>query len=130
MADEEPEELVFDASVKKKKKKKKKEPVAEDAEPAAEDGADAEADDFGAKKKKKKKKKVPTLEEDGDGATTDKMGNTIGVTDEGSSSAAGMFDNSNDNNKKTMRELARTAGFRMLKPEIMQETDDRRVVSG
>merc|ERR1711865_781551 len=90
MADDEPEELVFDASVKKKKKKK---PGGEEAEPAAEDGADAEADDFGAKKKKKKKKKVPALEEDGDGAaTTDKMGNTIGAADDGSASAAGMFD--------------------------------------
>jgi len=96
---------VFDASVKKKKKKKKKEPVAEDAEPAAEDGADAEADDFGAKKKKKKKKKVPTLEEDGDGATTDKMGNTIGATDEGSSSAAGMFDKKKKKKKKARAEV-------------------------
>jgi len=106
MADDEPEELVFDASVKKKKKKKKKEPVGEEAEPAAEDGADAEADDFGAKKKKKKKKKVPALEEDGDGAaTTDKMGNTIGAADDGSASAAGMFDKKKKKKKKAREEV-------------------------
>merc|ERR1712086_992598 len=89
MADDEPEELVFDASVKKKKKKKKKEPVGEEAEPAAEDGADAEADDFGAKKKKKKKKKVPALEE----------------ADDGSASAAGMFDKKKKKKKKAREEV-------------------------
>merc|ERR1711865_409389 len=92
---EEPEELVFDASLKKKKKKKKKEPMPEDGEEAA----------FDAKKKKKKKKKgVPAFDaDDGEAApAVDKLGNSTEAPDDApAASGAGLFDKKKKKKKKT-----------------------------
>jgi len=102
---EEPEELVFDASLKKKKKKKKKEPMPEDGEEAAPAEDDGEEGAFDAKKKKKKKKKgVPAFDaDDGEAApAVDKLGNSTEAPDDApAASGAGLFDKKKKKKKKT-----------------------------